>query len=1056
MWQRARNVAARAQTFGLPWVLPGGALAKSIVITRDAKRAYSAAGDIWVHDLERRTSTKLVEGAGATLVALAGDTLVYAGKTALVTRTDGHEQRFERAVTALVAAGRSIVWLEAGGAFVLRNGMPVALPATDGSRLAIAPDGSQVAVFGARGAQIIVLGETPSIVFRHTGDTWDVRWSADGMIAIADQRGGFVVHDGAERELVPYTTRAALFAAGTPVFAGTDNVVYREGVLAPSKGSGTFHLTHAALLEHGAVFDTAKRELVVTGPVTERIIRLPGTPTALAAAGSRVVVAVPSHVLIYDLSVVLPRVVPIPPSRFGYQELLDERSLLSAQLTGEVVDWRVYDLDGGTSRSLGSTGLARPVALAADGSYFACKQVSPAEILILRTGQPAIHLPAATQNVRAVSAALAVLVETNALRTLAIADGKITTLLEAEIVAVAASETFVVASLPDRLVRIELATGARREVIAKAAITTIDRSGVVHFAAGQDVMRWDGEQLVLLAHLPAAITGFSAIPNRLVVLDEHAGAWTVDGTARRLLPPRTDVAAWSSDGTHAVARSLDGEVSYFDLAARDTWQLPLQATQVMMSPSGRRLVAVFEGGVGVYDRAAHEQSINPFTNSDARGEWLSFGANALAVASLGAGKLPSIVTKLAKLADTGAQLNAANDLRREWSSLTPAERAQVGLQLGFWGLQRSLVGSHEVPATTDAVEAKPARWRQRLFGGAPTAHETIADVVGDDALIAEISTLRTAHVSAIAEICATPELQQFSASDRAAILQFLVRDTPGGKGANADHMVEAFANHPAAKLGILRTAITSSFAATAWHPEFGDLPERQHVALGAVQKITKPGGSHVRYALTVAGGHVVEVVQLAPGAPPKGYRHPTPVEVQHVLAAQPPGALVGIAKLYLTNTPYEGAVLGPGRVTGGPVPSSRFNEGVTGLFTPRETDGFIKVRPIELDAGDPQAGLQRWQQTLTHELAHTFDFARGGRKKFAAEHDPAYADAIARDGRAISGYAESAKHDASEDFAETYSLYVAVRGSPREATMRALYPNRFAYLDGALSGHAPT
>jgi predicted Ser/Thr protein kinase len=624
MWRRARNVAARAQTFGLPWVLPAGKLPTSIAITRDAKRAYSAAGDIWVHDVEHRTSTKLVAG-DATSVALAEDdrTLVYAGKTSLVTRelASGHEQRWARVnVTALVAAGPSIVWLDANGAFVLRNGAPLPLPPSEGTRLALAPDGMSVAVFGARGATIIALDAQPAIVFRHSGDTWDVRWSADGaQIAIADQRGGFVVHraqlrDAAEQQIVPYTTRAALFAAGTPVFAGTDNVVYREGVLAASAGSGTFHLTHAALLDHGAVFDTAKRELVVTGPVTDRIIRLPGTPTALAAAGAHVVVAVPSHVLIYDLSTVLPRIVTTPRSRFGYHELLDERSLVSAQLVGDLVDWRIYDLDGGAPRTFGSTGLARPVALAPDGSYFACAQVSPAEIVILRAGKPAIHTPAATQNVRAASAALAVLVETNAIRTLAIADGRITPVLEtsSEIMAVAASETFVVISLPDRLVSIELATGARREVMttAKAATITVDRSGLVHFAAGQDVMRWDGERLALLAHLPAAISGFSAIPNRIVVLDEHASAWTIDatGAARRLLPPRTDVAAWSVDGTRAVARSLDGDVSYFDLEARDTWQLPVSAPQVLMSPSGRRLVAVFEGGVGVYDLALPEDA----------------------------------------------------------------------------------------------------------------------------------------------------------------------------------------------------------------------------------------------------------------------------------------------------------------------------------------------------------------------------------------------------------------------------------------------------------------
>lgn len=158
------------------------------------------------------------------------------------------------------------------------------------------------------------------------------------------------------------------------------------------------------------------------------------------------------------------------------------------------------------------------------------------------------------------------------------------------------------------------------------------------------------------------------------------------------------------------------------------------------------------------------------------------------------------------------------------------------------------------------------------------------------------------------------------------------------------------------------------------------------------------------------------------------------------------------------------------RVTGGTVPSSTYNEHVSGLYVaaPRGLDAptraaevaergfdvgarYIKVRPIKLDPADPRAAVYDWQQTLTHELAHAFDFERSGRTHFAAEHDPAYAAAIQTDGREISGYGEHAKHDPSEDFAEAYSLYVLVQGTPRETTMRALYPNRFAYLDRVIA-----
>jgi hypothetical protein len=46
------------------------------------------------------------------------------------------------------------------------------------------------------------------------------------------------------------------------------------------------------------------------------------------------------------------------------------------------------------------------------------------------------------------------------------------------------------------------------------------------------------------------------------------------------------------------------------------------------------------------------------------------------------------------------------------------------------------------------------------------------------------------------------------------------------------------------------------------------------------------------------------------------------------------------------------------------------------------------------------------------------------------------------------------KSNTAEDFAEAYKLYFQVRGTPAEAELRQIMPERFALLDG-LYGSTP-
>ncbi|MCA9555491.1 MAG: DUF4781 domain-containing protein, partial [Myxococcales bacterium] len=108
-------------------------------------------------------------------------------------------------------------------------------------------------------------------------------------------------------------------------------------------------------------------------------------------------------------------------------------------------------------------------------------------------------------------------------------------------------------------------------------------------------------------------------------------------------------------------------------------------------------------GERLLDRANHGESINPFTDADARSEWLNLGANALGVAAVGAtagavrlaragsALSPAAATAASALnvgaaaADTLAMADTGYTLATRWDDLTGAQRAQMGLSMAFWG-----------------------------------------------------------------------------------------------------------------------------------------------------------------------------------------------------------------------------------------------------------------------------------------------------------------------------------------------------------------------------------
>ncbi|MFZ9886122.1 MAG: hypothetical protein ACO3JL_01365 [Myxococcota bacterium] len=106
--------------------------------------------------------------------------------------------------------------------------------------------------------------------------------------------------------------------------------------------------------------------------------------------------------------------------------------------------------------------------------------------------------------------------------------------------------------------------------------------------------------------------------------------------------------------------------------------------------------------------------------------------------------------------------------------------------------------------------------------------------------------------------------------------------------------------------------------------------------------------------------------------------------------------------------------------------------------SPSQKQGTVEVLPLVGSTVDPGPDLAA--HSMNHEIGHLRSIATQPNLASSAEW-ARYERAIQQDQRGISEYA---KTNAREDFAEFSSLYELFRGTPEEAGLRNLYPNRFA------------
>lgn len=147
-------------------------------------------------------------------------------------------------------------------------------------------------------------------------------------------------------------------------------------------------------------------------------------------------------------------------------------------------------------------------------------------------------------------------------------------------------------------------------------------------------------------------------------------------------------------------------------------------------------IGVAAGGWGAYqtgaeliDRSQHGQSINPFTDGDARMLWLGLVANGTGIAAFasagaltrlaGAGarlspaaaRVVGTTQAVANTANAGAFVDMGIHLATNWGSMTPEQRAQGLLTMGFWG---ATIGVGARQARSPGEMFNPAALTRRL------------------------------------------------------------------------------------------------------------------------------------------------------------------------------------------------------------------------------------------------------------------------------------------------------------------------------------------------------
>ncbi|MGO1070655.1 hypothetical protein [Lysobacter sp. CA199] len=203
---------------------------------------------------------------------------------------------------------------------------------------------------------------------------------------------------------------------------------------------------------------------------------------------------------------------------------------------------------------------------------------------------------------------------------------------------------------------------------------------------------------------------------------------------------------------------------------------------------------------------------------------------------------------------------------------------------------------------------------------------------------------------------------------------------------------------------------------------------------------TQPNASESKPALKYTvevDGRSIEVILPAADARDDGKSYPTLEQIAKGLAAQPSASLAATDKVVVN--PYT-----PKEEDNGKVVDSGADMYATG--------GAFYINPHDLDNPRVQ---KDFDFTFMHETAHLVEqpggfFGVPMEWNHAVQKDQLFATHYADNNYVPEGSSTinpSLGTDPAEDFAEAYMTYHLVKGTPDEAQMRALMPERFAILD---------
>ena len=120
-----------------------------------------------------------------------------------------------------------------------------------------------------------------------------------------------------------------------------------------------------------------------------------------------------------------------------------------------------------------------------------------------------------------------------------------------------------------------------------------------------------------------------------------------------------------------------------------------------------------------------------------------------------------------------------------------------------------------------------------------------------------------------------------------------------------------------------------------------------------------------------------------------------------------------------------------------------YNDPTFSSYMTAGADGVINIYPAK-----PKPTQDYLEGTMVHETGHTLSIQKWGEDTDAKAWDD-WRAAIQSDGIVPSQYAKASM---DEDFGEALQLYRQVKGTTKEAEVRALMPERFKIIDELLSG----